>query len=294
MSFRCAADSLQRGDDPAGSASTFRAFVLVEFPRAWGTAVLRDSALPDPVKAHLRRAPARACLVRRPGRPRGDAGVRVFAAWTGPSGRWLETTVLDRVEDVCDIDFAPLRGGRSVGLTPTSEPVLCVCTHGKHDVCCAERGRPVATALAESHPEHTWEVSHIGGDRFAANLMVLPAGLYYGRVTADVAPAIADASLRGEVVLPYWRGRTSSPFPAQVAESRLREQLGEQRLDAVRLLGTAEVDGRRVVRLAHGADTWAVELEPDTLRFRPTCGSAEQPMTGWQVREIRRDGCPPG
>ena len=43
----------------------------------------------------------------------------------------------------------------------------------------AERVAPAST---------TWEVSHIGGDRFAANLLVLPEGLYYGRVVAGRPP----------------------------------------------------------------------------------------------------------
>src|SRR4029453_5830608 len=60
---------------------------------------------------------------------------------------------------------------------------------GRHGACCAERGRPVAAALAQAHPEETWEVSHIGGDRFAGNLLVLPNGLYYGRL--DPGPALA-------------------------------------------------------------------------------------------------------
>ena len=44
--------------------------------------------------------------------------------------------------------LAALGAGRSVGLTPEADPVLAVCTHGRHDACCAERGRPLARALA--------------------------------------------------------------------------------------------------------------------------------------------------
>jgi hypothetical protein len=53
----------------------------------------------------------------------------------------------------------------------SEEPIYLVCTHGRHDACCAVRGRPVAAALAAAYPERTWECSHIGGDRFAANVV---------------------------------------------------------------------------------------------------------------------------
>ena len=60
----------------------------------------------------------------------------------------------------------------SIGIVPSPalepEPMLLVCTHGVHDTCCAVRGRPVAAALARRWPEATWECSHVGGDRFAA------------------------------------------------------------------------------------------------------------------------------
>ena len=93
--------------------------------------------------------------------------------------------MLTDIHEVHDLDVEALGAGRSPGLTPHAGPGLRVCTHGRHDTCCAERGRPVAAALAAAHPELTWEVSHIGGDRFAANALVLPHGLYYGRLDAD-------------------------------------------------------------------------------------------------------------
>ena len=89
--------------------------------------------------------------------------------------------------------------GRSPGLTPHTAPVLAVCTHGRHDTCCAERGRPVAAGLAEAYPEETWEASHIGGDRFAANLLVLPFGLYFGRLDPASARGVARLLAAGDV-----------------------------------------------------------------------------------------------
>ena len=83
--FRCAAASLERADDLAGTASTVRSFLLVEHVGPWGADALRDARLPDGLGARLadagRRAGVRVLLVRRPGRRAGGTeGTRVFAA----------------------------------------------------------------------------------------------------------------------------------------------------------------------------------------------------------------------
>jgi hypothetical protein len=282
--FRCAAASRARGDELAGTASTVRSFLLVEHPGPWGVDALRDARLPDGLGAHLREESARhrvrVLLVRRPGRRAGDGPVRVFAARVAGAASWLETAALDRLDDVRDLDLAALGGGRSPGLEPQEAPVLAVCTHGRHDACCAERGRPVALALARSrHADAVWECSHIGGDRFAGNLLVLPRGLYYGRVDPDAAIAVADAASEGRVSLDHLRGRSDVSMPVQAAEIHVRRLLGLQGFDDVRPtaartegdLTTVALDARdRVVRVrVHRVLEAAQRLTCGALRDNP-------------------------
>jgi hypothetical protein len=282
--FRCAAASRARGDELAGTASTVRSFLLVEHPGPWGVDALRDARLPDGLGAHLREESARhrvrVLLVRRPGRRAGDGPVRVFAARVAGAASWLETAALDRLDDVRDLDLAALGGGRSPGLEPQEAPVLAVCTHGRHDACCAERGRPVALALARSrHADAVWECSHIGGDRFAGNLLVLPRGLYYGRVDPDAAIAVADAASEGRVSLDHLRGRSDVSMPVQAAEIHVRRLLGLQGFDDVRPtaartegdLTTVALDaGDRVVRVrVHRVLEAAQRLTCGALRDNP-------------------------
>lgn len=268
--------SRARGEDPAGSASTFRAFLLIEDPGPWGVAVLRDSRLPVAVRSLLAGLRLRALLIRRHERERRDTpGIRVFAAWADPHEPWLETAVLDRVEDLLDHDLAPLTTGQSLGWDPHPEPVFAVCTHGRHDVCCAEKGRPVARALSASHPHHTWEVSHIGGDRFAANVLVLPDGIYYGRVDAERAASLADRHLDGRLALPVFRGRSGYAFPVQAAEIALRREADLDRVDGVRLLSATREGSRTVADFEVRGRRYRVTVErshsADAVRM--TCGS---------------------
>lgn len=293
--FRCAGASALRDDPLAGTASTVRAFLLVEHTGSWGSSALRDARLPDGLGPALARlaaaAKVRPLLVRRPDRRRHRDGLRVFAAWAHPARPWLESTVLADPHTLLDLDLAALGAGRSPRLTPYDGSLLCVCTHGRHDACCAERGRPVAAALARAHPEETWEVSHIGGDRFAGNALVLPDGLYYGRLDAGSALGVARGHAAGELDLDHLRGRSGFAMPVQAAELALRRQLAETRNDAVRMVSRT-VDGAVTVAVfAVAAAEWEVTvhtiLGDDLVQL--TCQAVrDNPVPRHEVTGIRR------
>lgn len=249
----CSADSRLRGEPMAGTASTVRAFLLVEEPGPWGIDALRDARLPGTLGPRLRDAAraerVRVLLIRRPGRTVAGAR-RIFAAYADPNDPWLETGTVTDLEQVLDLDLAGLGHGTSAGLARSSEAVFAVCTHGRHDTCCAERGRPLARALATHHPEQTWEVSHIGGDRFAANLLVLPHGLYYGQVDDTVAIDIAAGHLAGRLSLPHLRGRSGLSMPAQAAECALRVRHHLTAQADLRYSGSTTAGDQTIVRFA--------------------------------------------
>lgn len=271
--YRCSASSLARVEPLLATASTVRAFLLLEYDGAWGREALRDTRLPAEVSRHLRAESARlgvkTLLMRRHGRRTAAHGrSRVFAAYADPEQPWLEAAELASVAEVLDIDLGQLARGVSPGLEAHEEPVFAVCTHGRHDTCCAELGRPLAATLSLHDREHTWEVSHIGGDRFAGNLLVLPDGLYYGRVSSLDVVALVEGHLAGRLSRPHLRGRSGFPLSVQAAEHYLREALQEDSLDGVRLR-----DRRR------DGDTWQVHLQVrDTLWRVRLHGESQEPV----------------
>ena len=270
--FRCSAASQDFAEPLAGSASTVRAFLLVEAPGPWGVDAVAGSRLPDPVKQRLTELDSahgvRPLLIRAHGRRR-SVGTRIFAAYVHTDSPWMQTTVLDGVEELLDLDVDGLAVGHSPGLTPYDEPLFCVCTHGKHDACCAELGRPLCAAMHAAAPEHTWEVSHIGGDRFAPNLLVLPEGLYYGRLTPDDAEAFVAGHRAGELSLPHLRGRCAFPFAVQAAEIYLREHLRVRSIPALPLVSRAR-EGDEVIAV------FAVDRVQWQVRVRSVKGAPRQ------------------
>lgn len=263
--FRCAAASLARAEPVAGTATHARTWLLLEHVGPWGNTALLDARLPEGLGPALRdRAKelrAKILLIRRvSSRPSSPDGVRVFAAYADPLRPRLESGVLADPREVLGLDLGALRSGGSTGLPAYDGPLFCVCTNGRHDACCAERGRPVAAALDAAHPEHTWEVSHIGGDRFAGNMVVLPHGLYYGRLDPTAALAVADGHRDGLLTLDLLRGRASYPMPVQAAEIALRRELGLLGLAAVELVGRTVADGVTTADLAASGTTYRVRV----------------------------------
>ena len=244
--LRCAETAEQRGDPREGSVPYALGWLLVEHPGPWARQALEDSGLPGGVVSALlalaRRAGARPTLIRRPGL-RGGGPLRRWALIDSRPGhesvRWGSYRTVD---ELASLDT-------TTG-SPSPEPVYLVCTHGRHDTCCAVRGRPVAAALAGKRREQTWECSHVGGDRFAANLVVLPHGFYYGHLIAGTAEQIAEAYESGRVDPRWLRGRCSLPAPVQAAQHRARLHLAEPGVDALPLLGIERV----------GEQSWAVTL----------------------------------
>ncbi len=272
LPFRCTEASADRRESLSGTASTVRAFLLVEAPGPWGVDAVTDSRFPVDVKrwltAQTKRHRVRPLMIRRHGRSAAD-GLTVFAAYADARRPWVETTRLTDPLGLLDIDLAALGAGRSPGLEPHPDPLFLVCTHGKHDICCAERGRPVAAALSRESPDETWEVSHIGGDRFAGNMLVLPEGLYYGRLTAGDALAVANGHRAGHLDLPHLRGRCSYPFAVQAAETFLRAELGSTAIAALPLVSTSRAGEETTAVFTAGAVVWRV-------RVRSVGSSSEQ------------------
>jgi hypothetical protein len=197
------------------------------------------------------------------------AGRHLFSIHSGPDEPWIERLVIDDLRNLTDLDLEPLARGIPPGAGERDDgPLFLVCTNGRRDPCCAERGRPVAAALGSDDGVPAWECSHIGGDRFAATLVAFPHGLYFGRVDPSSARTIVDAYGAGRILLDAYRGRSSHPFAAQAAEIHLRRAHGMVGVDDLRLVDVV-TDGARSVARFRAADGVVLGAEVRTSPAEP-------------------------
>ncbi|HEV7957573.1 MAG: hypothetical protein JWL94_2073 [Microbacteriaceae bacterium] len=228
----CSDRSLERDDPLAGTAGHGDRWFLVEIEGAWGTHAFLQSRL-EPTLSRLlvkriESAGMRPLAIRRTGRRADERRNQTSWRWASVDARpGQESVKWGSVDDPEELLTVPLDGSTGVA---SKEPVICVCTHARHDQCCAVKGRPVVTALAKAFPEQTWECSHLGGDRFAATMIVFPHGLYFGRVLARDAVEIVERYRSGAIDSRYFRGRSSLPNVVQAAQAFARNATDDHRI----------------------------------------------------------------
>jgi len=209
-----------------------RAWLLIEHPGPWPHEPV-SAVLPSPLRGVVDEAVERGIrlqLIRRPG-SRG-AGDGVWAGWTAGSEPWLRRGSLSGGLD--GLDLERLAGGRPVSFgSAVAEPVFLVCGHAQRNACCARLGGPLGQALAARYPGQVFQTTHVGGHRFAANLVILPHGLYYGPVGLAEATAAIGAYERGAVTVARYRGRAGQPRTTQQAEHEALTRAGSLRVAAL-------------------------------------------------------------
>jgi hypothetical protein len=281
----CSEESRARSEDIAATASRVERWVLVEYAGHWPSDPLDAAPFAGRVRellaAQLRALPrSRLVLVKRPPRYRDDR-IRVIVGTTPERGARFGELVVERYSHLLDLDLAALFAG-DADTAPVRHPLLLVCTHGKRDRCCARYGQPVCEALHRTAPpQWLWQASHVGGDRFAGNVVALPEGLYFGRVTPGDVPRLLAAYREGRVPLDLYRGRSSYPFPIQAAEIGIRRDTGLDGFWDLRFLG-AERPGDDEWRVRFCAEISGELHEVDVVREL-----GEPALTTCSAREAR-------
>jgi len=90
-----------------------------------------------------------------------------------------------------------------------------VCSHQARDNRCGYCGPLLAKQFKEEMEKKNLsdvvkveEISHVGGHKYAGNVLIFPGGDWYGYVTPrDVENIISDVILGNKIILDKWRGR---------------------------------------------------------------------------------------
>ncbi len=286
--FFCSELSRRASEKTFGTASIGEVWMLIEYPLAWEEKAFEQSFLSSRIKAHfshlLKSIPRARLLFIKQGRSNGT-GIKFFIARTRERDPFIVKFQLDNYEQLTDVDVAAvMNAGDTVAASGgelISAPLYLVCTHGKRDKCCAKFGYPLYKSLSEAHGESVWQSSHVGGDRFAANLVVFPHGLFYAHATEESAPAIIKEHAAGRLSLDNYRGRACYANQTQAAEYFIRTESGLTGLDELKFLRRerlSETSWR--VQFAGARDGMIHEAQVASRRSKfqiyATCHAAEE------------------
>ncbi|MGW8356508.1 sucrase ferredoxin [Streptomyces wedmorensis] len=291
----CAQQSQERAEPLAATAPHAPAWLLIEHPGPWGPDPCTGDRLTSTLAAlrhHTHGTGLRLALIRRPDRHRTPCPApAVYLAHTHPDHNRLYCLPLTNLAHLLTIDPNDL-ATTDCGLgTPQTSPLFLVCTHGRHDRCCAIHGRPLTQALARTHPDDTWETTHLGGHRFAPTLLILPDGYLYGRLSAQAATATAQAASQGDVPLEGCRGRTTWQRPGQAADLAIRALTGYRPADAltVEAITATRTDHWTVTVRNQNGHAWRVDVtQHHDDEPRPTsCTGTPQTTTRMSAQSVQ-------
>lgn len=221
------------GERMLGTAAVVDVWVLLEHRPAWRARAWEDNDLAAATRRWLNQGiselAAQGCkvrpqLIRQP--PAERPGMRLLIHRDG-----VLRAFRAKAADYADLAATPLPAlALGAGGERLEAPHYFVCVNGRRDRCCARFGLPVYRRLRELVGERAWQVTHLGGHRFAPNVLVLPQGALYGRVGAggggDAAVAdFVDQVEAGGMPLAQLRGRACYPKAVQAAEGFAGEGL---------------------------------------------------------------------
>jgi hypothetical protein len=232
--------SQQVGEQLFGTATRADVWFCLEYARPWGAEAFAESSIPDSVKQHLASAlgavpKSRLELIKR----RFTSGALSFyVALSQEVKATLYRFHLDSYDDLLKIDIpAVVSGNPAYQQHISDEPAFLVCANGRRDICCARYGLPIYEAMSRHAADQTWQCSHVGGHRFAANAVFLPEGICYGRIDEPTAGSLIDRYRQEQIQLETYRGRSCYDEPVQAADYFLRAETGLLGLHDFRLAG---------------------------------------------------------
>jgi len=236
----CSAHSRQAAEPLIASAPRTDFWVLLDYPYPMSANVLKHNQIPVEVNNYLAAVQAalpasRVLLTRKKSSKPGSTPSLILA--DGRDGRAMLYEIhLDSYIDLLGVDIpAIFTGSAKAPAAIEKDFIFLVCTNGKRDACCSKWGLPLFDSLTKRYSDFVRQTSHVGGHRFAPNLICLPHGIYYGRVPLVKAYWIADRYVGSQLTLDYYRGRAAYPAPVQAAERFLRLETGEHGIGAYSL-----------------------------------------------------------
>ncbi len=244
-----------------GTADRVDVWIMVEYKSVWKPKAVIDNDLPVNIQQWLvnsqdrcreRGLKPRPQLIRRPQVETGLTTVMVYR-----EGR-LNVRKCRTREEITGIDVLS-----DDSFDECLEPQYFVCTNGQRDLCCARFGLPTFEKLSEAVGERVWQTTHLGGHRFAPNVLALPQGVLYGRVDAKEVTQFLDLTELGRLSKIHVRGRSAFDPPAQVAELAIEEEI----LDIV-----TTNDGEVRFHTTHGIKSVKINKTQEPIAVIASCG----------------------
>ena len=224
----CSVLSRNSAEPLAGSAPFARHFVFITWPKKYWQyeALEAKGGFPQGLKKWMKEqsevnGKISIRLVSRAGLSQDKVEIYIY-----PEKYCYSNVLPSQIPAVLESYF---RDGITAAFSPA--PIegeqIFICTHGRHDKCCAKFGQELADKMRyhvsrQKTAVEVWDSSHLGGHRFAATMIDFPAGRAYGHLSADELPNYLASRKAAQVYGRAYRGSVFLSGLEQVAEAHVQ------------------------------------------------------------------------
>jgi hypothetical protein len=303
--FFCADSSRQAEEDIIGSGTNYQTYILVECRPPWAAEAFDSKYIPQNLKdlvgeIKLAKLSVRFLLINS-GQLKSTKDTKLLIYererdWLSNGYRRKEFNV-EAIEQVATVvrqylnDEAPDCESEESEINQPRD--ILVCTHGRHDKCCAKYGNPFyfQSLATISHlglsNVRLWQTSHFGGHRFAPTAIDLPDGRYYGVLDRESFESILTRAGDIKCLNKVYRGWGILPTSIQALERELIFRYGwdwfnykvagkitEQNSDKSSI--KAEITFEKPDGAIHTYRAELVKDESKTLRLKGSCDTTKE------------------
>ncbi len=226
----CKDISSSAGEHLYGTAPRVDHWFLLEYPGHWEKDIPENTSLPQSVKDELSKllgsfTSSRLQLIK--GSSLKNPSICFYYIDSSEFDPKAYKFKLNSYEDIIGLDLLNLIKSGDISDVESDEKLALICTHGSYDSCCGKNGTPVYNEISKNENLSVWRSTHVGAHRFSSNVVMLPEGIYYGRIDQKNLGKMIRSHLNNEIYLDCFRGRCCYSQPSQVSDYFLRKETGK-------------------------------------------------------------------
>lgn len=239
----CSLNSINSDEKIFATASHFTKLLLVEYNFPWAENPLLENQLSVEVNNFLNQINNPKSLTRVlfiKNKIKSKNLISVFAInniATEPFTNYFSFSDYNSILNINEREFFSAKNQ-----TRFDEPLYLVCTNGKKDKCCSKFGIPIYKQLLLLNP-NVWECTHVGGDRFAPNVIHLPYCYFYGQLSINSVNEFYLTTSSKKIFTQNLRGRSAYNKKSQAAEFFLRKELDDNNFESTKIVSIETESG---------------------------------------------------
>jgi len=238
MNKSCSQLSIESSEQLFATSPVVHYWYLLEFNEQWEEDAFNNSRLSKDIKKKIteltsHKPYSRLQLIKKTKRDRNN--LKLFIAITKENQKELYSIDIADYEEILNLNPYNLFDSAN----QQTQQIILVCTHNSYDKCCGKYGKEVYKYLSIKEKDFDiWQTTHLGGHRFAANILMLPEGLYFGRVNSESFIHIKNEYSNNKIYLDSLRGKCYYKKEIQASEYYLRSKLEFYGLNNIKLVSS--------------------------------------------------------